>query len=430
MELLKYAQGIAQEERNCILKDSKVLREDYIPEQIIQRKRELELLADKVYAMPLIDRPGTHLFIYGKPGTGKSLTNQYLIHQLKETIKDKALPSLVIYLNCSDHKSTRSIFKCLYEQVSNKVLSNVDTSGYYHAFLDSVDKNLKYITIILDEIDKVKGIDEIDRLLYLLLRYRECHDLKDSDLWITLVAISNDMLLKEKLKEGTQSSFGINWLHYKRYTADQLFAILKHRSENAFSPDIISDELIHEIAAYLEFHGGDARQGISILKNMSAIAESANDHKLEKRHFEKSLEVMEERSIKAELINLSKQEQYVYFAFTCAYLNSVDQKKEQYATIGDIYLAYRAITETFKTGQLSERQVRNYLDQFDNKTGLLKKIKLQGMNYYSPTFDSSIAFNIWKEFQGEKKGELDHYFRQLIKEREALNMMERPTLET
>ena len=95
--LKRYSQG-------KIFNNFSTLREDFIPEQIIHRRKELEHLARSIFAPPLRGQPPGHLFVMGTSGTGKTLAVKYWKNELEKELEERGIDTTAIfYVNCSTY---------------------------------------------------------------------------------------------------------------------------------------------------------------------------------------------------------------------------------------------------------------------------------------------------------------------------------------
>ncbi|EQD78104.1 cell division control protein 6, partial [mine drainage metagenome] len=97
----------------------------------------------------------SNLLLYGKTGTGKSSVTRYVISKLEEKAPEKIA---TCYLNCQTFDSPYSILINVAKSLSTD--DSIPQSGWpldrvYSELSDRIEKNKKYLVIILDEIDKL-----------------------------------------------------------------------------------------------------------------------------------------------------------------------------------------------------------------------------------------------------------------------------------
>ena len=64
-----------------IFKDSYVLETDYIPDSLVGRDEEIKAVAEIFFPLFRHGKPG-HAFIYGPPGSGKTVVIKHVLRQL------------------------------------------------------------------------------------------------------------------------------------------------------------------------------------------------------------------------------------------------------------------------------------------------------------------------------------------------------------
>jgi len=79
--------------------DKKVLQSSYTPETIPHRDEQIRTIAG-ILAPVLRNEKPSNLFLYGKTGTGKTLSVQYVINNLNEISEKNKTPVKIFYLNC------------------------------------------------------------------------------------------------------------------------------------------------------------------------------------------------------------------------------------------------------------------------------------------------------------------------------------------
>ena len=86
-------------EKESLFTNKKALQTSFIPEKISHRDIEFEKVGNILAPCLRGERP-SNLFIYGKTGTGKTLTIRNIVNQLEEVSKKTDKPLKIIYINC------------------------------------------------------------------------------------------------------------------------------------------------------------------------------------------------------------------------------------------------------------------------------------------------------------------------------------------
>lgn len=143
-------------DNNGIFKNKSILQHSYQPEEILHRSKQIKQLA-LILAPVLRGEKASNLFLYGKTGTGKTLSVQYVRNELMKRVKKESDFNLKIeYLNCKLKKVSDTEYRILAELIK-KFGGEVPTTGLptqsvYDKFIDIIDAEKQTIVLILDEI--------------------------------------------------------------------------------------------------------------------------------------------------------------------------------------------------------------------------------------------------------------------------------------
>jgi cell division control protein 6 len=356
----------------AIIINHDALREDFIPEEIIHRKEQFDGLARSIFAPIKNNRSGSPgLFCQGTSGTGKTVAVKFMKEVLEKERGDVSVK--VIYINCSEFKSQTQIAKKLYEESIETASKKYSCMEYLKLFFKEIDKKYKFLVLILDEVDNIlPKIPSEDQFFYCLIRAREIEWLKNT--FQSIICVANDVNCREKLAEGTRSSFGINWLHFPRYKYNEIYDILQQRAKVAFIPNAISEELLQEISKFFADRGGNLREAISLLKFSAEIADESGEKQITSEDFYKARGVYED---------FSMHEKLAFFVLTSCY----DFNKKP-VTFSNINETYNKLCEKLKREPTDSRQVRNYLKKLLS-LNLIDEFTETGKLFYKPLLSSS-----------------------------------------
>lgn len=253
-------------------KNLKVLRSDYVPSDLEYREDELEKLARDVFAAPFNDQIPENTFIYGQSGTGKTVCVKYWLDKVRN--KEKKSDKVIFrYINCKEISSAPRLIKRLAEELKGEAVKSKKGIKYYMDIITEEAEG-KTVVFILDEIDRIfdsKTTITGDDILYNLLRARESGRISEG--YISVVGISNKMNIKEKMSEGTISSFGTNWMSFDPYKHKQIYKILQDRAKKGIKDFDGLEGVLDKIANYVAKLDGDARTAIDVLRHAGKIAE-------------------------------------------------------------------------------------------------------------------------------------------------------------
>lgn len=345
---------------NSIFKNKKVLQINYTPETIPHRDKQVENIAS-VLAPSLKGERVSNLFVYGKTGTGKTLSVQFVTQELMRRVKEDQANNLkVVYVNCKLRKVADTEYRILAEIISklgeSVPATGLPTEAIYRKFVDIIDDKKQIVLIVLDEIDHVvKKIS--DGFLYSLIRLNS--ELVNAQ--ISLVGISNSLTFMDDLDPRVKSSLGEEELVFPPYNALQLQDILRERAEQAFSKGVLDEGVIAKCAAFAAREHGDARRALDLLRVAGDIAERGGKKKLELRCIDEANEKIERDKMLDIVENEPKQHQLVLSSI----IELCDKKEREKVFTGKVYNKYQELCERTKNDILTQRRISDIIAEFD-----------------------------------------------------------------
>ena len=270
---------------NNLFKNKIVLQSNYTPDNIPHRDGQIESVAS-ILAPALRGDRVSNLFVYGKTGTGKTLSVQKVVNMVNQKMKELGRDHLkVLYVNCKLKKVADTEYRIIAElikQLKGSVpATGLPTDFVYSKFIEMIDDKKQNILLVLDEIDQaVKKIS--DNFIYTLTRMNT--ELKNAQ--ISIVGISNSLTFMDNLDPRVKSSLGEEELVFPPYNALQLQDILNERAEKAFAEQILEEGVIAKCAALAAREHGDARRALDLLRVAGEIAERENSKKIKEEHID------------------------------------------------------------------------------------------------------------------------------------------------
>lgn len=343
-----------------LFKNKSVLQTNYTPETIPHRDEQIELVAS-ILAPVLRGERVSNLFVYGKTGTGKTLSIAYVTNELLKRVKDEGNEFLkVIYINCKLKKVADTEYRILAELIHHLggavPSTGLPTDDVYNRFVDIIDQKKQLVLIVLDEVDQaVKKIS--DGFLYTLTRLNS--ELKQAQ--ISLVGISNSLTFMDELDPRVRSSLSEEELVFPPYNALQLQDILKERASQAFNEGIVQDGVLAKCAAFAAREHGDARRALDLLRVAGELAERAGAPKVGLAHIDESNRKIERDKMVDIIENEPKQFQLVLYSI----LSLSERKDAGPIFTGDIYNRYQEVCEQSKNEVLTQRRVSDIIAEFD-----------------------------------------------------------------
>jgi len=223
------------------------------------------------FAPILRDDHPIHLAIWGKTGTGKTLTVNYFLNLLTVMCRRK---KLLIRHEHLDLSTPRPCFRAL-----NDLACLLNASRHYkrgislEELMNRIEAALAgyrgYLILFVDEVDNVRR-DKDTFLTFLVRRLPQRIPAK-----VVLVFASNRLDWPDHLDPRVKSFLKLNELIFKPYDAMDLQRILRIRVQKALDPDAVEPGVIEKIAALASRDHGDARQAVGLLARSAYLAEKA-----------------------------------------------------------------------------------------------------------------------------------------------------------
>ena len=345
---------------NNIFRDKSSLQVNFQPEEILFRDEQIKQIA-LILAPILRGEKTSNLFLYGKTGTGKTLSIQWVKNELLKRFDKKNDFSLSIkYINCKLKKVSDTEYRILAEIIKkfggNIPNTGLPTQAVYNKFIDVVDSKKQLVVLIFDEIDQVVKKISND-FLYNLTRFNS--ELSKSQ--VCLVGISNNLTFLDEIDPRVKSSLSEEEIVFPPYNASQLKEILKKRSEKAFKKGVLQEGVISKCAAYAAREHGDARRALDLLRVAGELAERDNSKKIQLNHIDGANNKIEKDKIIDIVMSEPKQFQMVLSSIIFL---SESVKKEPFFT-GDVYNFYCSICQKNKMDILTQRRVSDIIQEFD-----------------------------------------------------------------
>ena len=347
-------------DRNNIFKDKSALQSNYLPEDIPYRDEQINQIAS-ILAPVLRGERASNLFLYGKTGTGKTLSIHYVRKELLKRIKkDSEFKLRVEYLNCKLKKVSDTEYRILAELIK-KLGGDVPNTGLptqsvYNKFIEIIDSEKQVVILILDEIDQaVKKIS--DGFLYNLTRLNS----ELSKTQICIVGISNDVTFLDGLDPRIKSSLSEEEIIFPPYNALQLQEILNKRAVEVFKKNVVQEGVIAKCAAFAAREHGDARRALDLLRVAGELAERDGSDKILIKYIDEANNKIERDKILDIVKTEPKQFQLVLYSIICL---SEKEKSKPFFT-GDVYNLYQDLCIKNKSEILTQRRVSDIIQEFD-----------------------------------------------------------------
>lgn len=351
--------------KKFLFDDKQALQANYDPDSIPHRDNQIEQIANILGSALLYQKP-SNLFIYGKTGTGKTLTVRSVANDLSSLAKEKGINLSVLYVNCKLKNTADTEYRLIAELIrsmgSEVPKTGLPTQEVYRIFTHIIDTKRQLVLLILDEIDQLveKTGDEI---LYTLTRMNS--ELKNAQ--VSLIGISNNLVFTDHLDPRVKSSLSEEEIVFPPYNALQLQDILNQRAKVAFKPGVLEMGVVEKCAAYAAREHGDARRALELLRVAGELAERSDEEKVAIKHIDIAEEKIEKDRVLDIITTQPKQHQAILYSIMKISENSksgdVEYTESQFT--GDIYELYKKICADIHLRPLTQRRVSDIISELD-----------------------------------------------------------------
>jgi len=258
-----------QHRESRIFKDARWLQPLSDPPSGKPLCRDADLKTMALYISDVFTRgQARNLFIYGKPGTGKTVCIKYLLGEIRRHADENRVSLIAAYVNAG---KTRTPYYTMLEIVKELGL-NVPCHGWQMFRLKQAFEGAlkdKAVVIAIDEVDSII-FKEKEPLVYYLNRQPKT----------TLILASNKIADATSLPSRALSTLQPKLLMLEPYTPEEAKAILVERVEKAFHSGAISSKLLG-IITEATCKAEDIRLGFAILLSAGLLAEKAGKTKVD-----------------------------------------------------------------------------------------------------------------------------------------------------
>ncbi|MBW2964084.1 ORC1-type DNA replication protein [Candidatus Woesearchaeota archaeon] len=367
--------------RESLFTNKRVLQSAYTPEEIPHREEQIKQIANMLAPALRMERP-SNMFIYGKPGTGKTVCAQHTAKKLEEVAAKNNVDVKIVYVNCKLGKVADTEYR-LVAQLAREFGKEIPATGLptgevYQIFHKAIDNQKRVVILLLDEIDQLVNKTS-DEILYNLTRINS--ELKNAQ--IAIVGISNDLMFIDHIDPRVKSSLSEEELVFPPYNALQLQDILKRRVNQAFKEGVVQPGVIEKCSAYAAKDHGDARRALELIRVAGELAERNSEETVLIDH----LDMAEDKIEKDRIIDVIMTQPHQSKATLYAAL--VTSKGTNGVFTGDLYDVYKDICSKTGLRPLTQRRISDIIAEFDMLGIINAKVISKGR--YGRTREISIA---------------------------------------
>jgi len=343
-----------------IFKERDALRATYIPDFLPHRDREIQQLANILGPIMAGDIP-SNAFLYGKPGSGKTVVTKYVIKHLHEKAADAGIKFEYSFINCQMIDTPYRVYATLCDTVAvdtEIATTGLSTDEIFNKFSEKLEELDLHLTIILDEVDLL--LKKASKSLYGLTRINT--DLLNSK--VSIIGITNNVSFKEQIDARIRSTLTEQEIVFSPYTATQLRDILEERSRIGFYDDVVTSSAIERASGIAASEHGDARRALDLLRVAGEVAETNQEQKVTADHVKKASTVIETDTVKEVLITLPIHAKVVLLAIALLD-HERSSPKHDLPTTGDVYKLYYDLCKQLVLDDLTQRRVGDLINELD-----------------------------------------------------------------
>lgn len=356
-ELVKFLEEFAS--KKSIFTNKKVFITSYKPKTILHRDELIGQMARMLAPVLKHEKP-SNLFVYGKTGSGKTLSVQDVADCFSRLAEEKNIPIKAIYLNCKMKHVSDTEYR-LVAQLSREFGKTIPATGLptdeiYKLFFNAIEESESAVILILDEIDQLakKTGSEV---LYNLTRMNE--ELSKS--FVSLIGISNNLNFVETLDPRVKSSLSEEEILFPPYNAPQIKDILASRSKEGFAEGVLEPDVIPKCAAYAAREHGDARRALELLRVAGELADRSNSRNVTVRHVDEAEEKIDRDRVLDAISTQPKQAQAALYAIISAGAG----KEPSPVFTGAVYELYRSLCDRVSLRPLTQRRLSDIVSELD-----------------------------------------------------------------
>jgi cell division control protein 6 len=351
-------------QKNTVFLDRNVLSQHYLPETLPHREKEINRIM-KTLAPVLGNKISHNIFVYGKCGTGKTSVTKHVIDKLLQAREKYGTSVDCIYINCRNFETKYQVMlKCAEYCYPRENFMGFPVSHLYDTVLKYVRERNTNFVVVLDEIDKVKNLDD---LMYTLTRAND--ELGKGR--VVLIGITNNVTFKKELDPRSKSTLCEEEIIFPPYNATQLQAILEQRVGLGFKHDVVEAAAINLTSALVAQESGDARYALRLLLKAGEVADDEKSPKVSEAHVREARRGVEEDIVYEAIDRLPEHQKIVLYAIALLTVEGgrytrLDGIGEEHVLFsGEVYERYEQICRELGRDARSSRWCREYINELE-----------------------------------------------------------------
>jgi cell division control protein 6 len=342
---------------SSVFKDESKLDINYVPQHLLHRKLQLNLLNQFFrFAVESPGRMTQRALIIGKIGTGKTVLSQHFGLNILKEAKQRNINLNYIHINCRECKG--SLFMILQRTIM-KFYPTYPRRGYsaeelLQALMQILDEKDAYLILTLDELESLVQNEGSDPI-YNLSRIQE--DRLHAPKRLSLICILRQPEHLDKLDPSTRSTLQRNIIQLKEYSESQLEDILDDRVNLAFRDGTVPAQTMGLIAELGKSEGGNARYAIELLWRAGKYADASEMREVSPECVRKAVVSVYPVVRKDMIPEFSLHEKL----FLLGIARHFKQTDSAYMSMGDAEEAYALVCEEYGEKRRGHTQLWKYI---------------------------------------------------------------------
>jgi len=331
---------------NRIFRDGGVekLSYSYVPRHLPHREDYVQRLVE--FFQIAFRTPGVlsrKILLTGESGTGKTVTAKRVGAVLKRIAEKNEIRLEFVHLNCRMTSGKFSLVQVLIRKAAPELpLRGYGSDELLRSLWDYLNKNDRYLLLVLDEIDyfiRSTGED----IVYNLTRLTD--SIQNVPQRIHMIFIARDHSFQKLFDSSTLSTFAKATVEFPLYKEHEIKDILNKRIEEAFRENVIPSEILDFIVRNVHEYGrGDARYALELLTMAGLVAERENSPLLMPDAVREAQSWVDPKIRTEDIDALPSAKKHVLLAL----VRELKKERESvYVPIAEVYQMYNAISEEY-----------------------------------------------------------------------------------
>lgn len=379
-------------DKPSVFKNKELLYPEHVPAYLPHREEQLKSLAS--YFRNLLIEPGKiaqRALLVGGIGTGKTATAKRFGSDFRSLARQRGIQLEYVHVNCHRDRTLYLVVQEMARQLRIPIPPRgLSAQEMYHMIMKQLENRNMYVIVTLDEFDYFIEVAGNDAVYFLVRTYDEYTNYARR---INFIFITRSLTSLGRLDSATESYLVRNVIHFKPYTSSELYDILRYRSEEAFHPGTVPDEVLQYIADIVGVDtggSGNARLALEILILAGSEADKEGspmvtiDHvRRAFSHASPNLTIMINDIIR----HLPLHELLVLLAA----VRLLKHSGRPYVRIGDVEEEYRNICEEYGETPRRHTQVYEYINDLKRRGVIDARVSGKGYRGKSTLIGISIG---------------------------------------